>query len=37
MAPEEVSKGQVLLVTTPGILAIAGMEGEGMMVPDAQT
>lgn len=37
MAHEEVSKVQVLLVTIAGILAIAGKEREGMIVPDAQT
>ena len=37
MAGERVSKVQVLLVTITGILAIAVSEGEGMIVPDAQT
>jgi len=37
MAPERVSKVQVLLVTITVILAIAGGGGEGMIVPDAQT
>jgi hypothetical protein len=37
MTPDGVSKVQVLLVTIAGILAIAGKEWEGMIVPDAQT